>query len=41
MRGQFAAMQSLTVWVYDDSTCETMNVDYDGAWTSAYDGTRV
>ena len=41
MTGQFAAMRSLSVWVYDDNTCETMNADYDDAWTSAYDGTCV
>lgn len=41
MTGQFAAMRSLSVWVYDDYTCKTMNVDYDDAWMSAYDGTRV
>jgi hypothetical protein len=41
MTGQFAAMRSLSVWVYDDSTCERMNVDYDDAWMSAYDGMRV
>jgi hypothetical protein len=40
MTGQFAAMRSLSVWVYDDNTCET-NADYDDAWMSAYDGTRV
>jgi hypothetical protein len=40
MTGQFAAMRSLSVWVYDDSTCKT-NADYDDAWRSAYDdGTR-
>jgi hypothetical protein len=36
MTGQSAAMRSLSVWVYDDST------DYDdAAWMSGYDGTRV
>jgi len=39
--GQSAAMQSLFVWVYNDSTCKTMNVDHDDARTSGYDGTRV
>jgi hypothetical protein len=41
MTGQFAATLNLSVWVYDDNTCETMNADYDDAWMSAYDGTRV
>jgi hypothetical protein len=41
MTGQFAAMRSLPVWVYDDSTCKAMNADYDDAWMSAHDGTRV
>jgi hypothetical protein len=41
-RGQSGAMQSLSVWVYNDSTCKTMNVDYDyDARMSAYDGTRA
>ena len=41
MTGQFAAMRSLSVWVYDDCTCETRNADYDDAWMSEYDGTCV
>jgi hypothetical protein len=42
MTGRFGAMQSLSVWVCNDSTCKTMNADYDdAARTSACDGTRV
>lgn len=41
MTGQFAAKQSSTVLVHDDNTYDTMNGEYDGAWMSAHDGTRV